>query len=220
MTARDVVFLCVGLIATAGALLAVTTRHVVHAALWLVLTLGSLAGCYIVLGNELVALVQLLIYVGAVVVLVVFALMLTRAPIGPHPDLSTSKLQRAFAAIAGAGLAGLIMATFIPLAQEYGKGTPLEPTTYDIASSMFSVWVWPFELLSVLLLVALIGSFALSRVIGATPEARIRRPRIPAGQDKPLFPKSSPSVADAPAHAPAPATAGTTSAADAEVAAR
>ena len=59
-----------------------TTRHVVHSALWLVVCLGTLAGCYLVLGAEFVALVQLLVYVGAVVVLVLFALMLTRAPIG------------------------------------------------------------------------------------------------------------------------------------------
>ena len=60
-----------------------TTRHVVHAALWLVVALVGVAGSLLVLGAELVALVLVLVYVGAVVVLVLFALMLTRAPIGP-----------------------------------------------------------------------------------------------------------------------------------------
>ena len=69
-----------------GALLAVTTRHVVHAALWLVVTPRGGRRCYLVLGAELVALVQVLVYVGAVVVLVLFALMLTRAPIGPDRE--------------------------------------------------------------------------------------------------------------------------------------
>ncbi|MEP6630994.1 MAG: NADH-quinone oxidoreductase subunit J, partial [Lapillicoccus sp.] len=86
MTARDVVFALIGVIAAASAVLAVTTRHLVHAALWLVVCLGTVAGCYVVLGAELVALVQVLVYVGAVVVLVLFALMLTRAPIGPNRD--------------------------------------------------------------------------------------------------------------------------------------
>ena len=85
MTTRDIVFAAIGVIASASAILAVTTRNLVHAALWLVVCLGTLAGCYVVLGAELVALVQVLVYVGAVVVLVLFALMLTRAPIGPQP---------------------------------------------------------------------------------------------------------------------------------------
>ena len=76
MTSRDVLFCAVGLITAAGAVLAVTSRRVLHAALWLVVALAGLAGCYLVLGAELVALVQLLVYVGAVVVLVLFAVPL------------------------------------------------------------------------------------------------------------------------------------------------
>ena len=81
MTGLDLAFATTGLITAAAAALAVTTRHVVHSALWLVVALLGLAGCYLVLGAELVALVQVLVYVGAVVVLVIVALMLTRAPI-------------------------------------------------------------------------------------------------------------------------------------------
>ena len=83
MTALDTAFAATALVAVAGGLLAVTTRHVVHAALWLVVALLGVAGSLLVLGAELVALVLVLVYVGAVVVLVLFALMLTRAPIGP-----------------------------------------------------------------------------------------------------------------------------------------
>jgi len=89
VTTLDVLFGAVALITAASAVLAVTTQHLVHAALWLVVTLGTLAGCYLVLGAELVALVQLVVYVGAVVVLVLFALMLTRAPIGRSPEHSS-----------------------------------------------------------------------------------------------------------------------------------
>ena len=89
MTTRDIVFICFAVLAAGCAPLAVTTKQVVHAALWLVATLGTIAGCYFVLGAELVGLVQLLIYVGAVIILVIFALMLTRAPIGKHDDLAT-----------------------------------------------------------------------------------------------------------------------------------
>lgn len=171
MTSRDLVFALVGVIAAVSALLAVTTRHVVHAALWLVVCLGTLAGCYVVLGAELVALVQLLIYVGAVVVLVLFALMLTRAPIGRSDDLGTPLLQRIAGAVLGAATTALLAAMLVPLV---GTGT-VEPASGDtraVATALFGTWVWPFELLSLLLLVALVGAFAVARVTGAMPPRR------------------------------------------------
>ena len=85
----EALFACLGVIAVGSALLVVTARNVVHAALWLVVRFGALAGCYLVLTAELVAWVQVLIYVGAVVVLMLFATMLTRAPIGPAHDLDS-----------------------------------------------------------------------------------------------------------------------------------
>ena len=82
MTAVEVLFCLLGVVAVGSAVLVVTTQQLVHAALWLVVTLGALAGCYLLLSAEFVAWVQVLIYVGAVVVLLLFGLMLTRAPIG------------------------------------------------------------------------------------------------------------------------------------------
>jgi NADH:ubiquinone oxidoreductase subunit 6 (subunit J) len=163
MTTVDILFGAVGLITAASAVLAVTSRHLVHAALWLVVTLGSLAGCYLILGAELVALVQLLIYVGAVVVLVLFALMLTRAPIGPSPEHSSSGLQRVAGAFIGAGTTALFAAVLLPaLGGEIRATRPGD--TEGIATQLFGAWVWPFELLSVLLLVALIAALAVSRM--------------------------------------------------------
>ena len=77
-----------------------------HAALWLVVTLGSLAGCYLLLAAEFVAWVQVLIYVGAVVVLLLFGLMLTRAPIGDSDDLDAPPAQRVAAAVVAGATAG------------------------------------------------------------------------------------------------------------------
>ncbi len=174
MTTRDYVFLFVSLITVVSALLAVTARQVVHAALWLVVALGTLAGCYVVLGNELVGLVQLLVYVGAVVVLVVFALMLTRSPVDINPGLSTSIWQRAAAAVMGAAMTGLVASLFLPYVADLAPRVPEEPNTHAIATAIFGYWVWPFELVSVLLLVSLIGSFALARVVGAAPEKPVK----------------------------------------------
>lgn len=163
MTTLDVLFGAVGLITAASAVLAVTTHHLVHAALWLVLTLGTLAGCYLVLGAELVALVQLLIYVGAVVVLVLFALMLTRAPIGPSPEHSASGIQRAAAGLVGAGTTALFASVLLPALGGEIRA-PRAGDTQGIATQLFGSWVWPFELLSLLLLVALIAALAVSRM--------------------------------------------------------
>jgi NADH:ubiquinone oxidoreductase subunit 6 (subunit J) len=162
MTSLDLAFAAFAVVAAASGLLAVTTRHVVHAALWLVVSLGSVAGAYLVMGAEFVALVQLLVYVGAVVVLVLFALMLTRAPIGPNPEISTSRSHRALAGVAAAGITALLLAVLLPVAGPARRrtGIPSGP----LAQQVFGTWVWPFEALSVLLLVALVAALAVSRL--------------------------------------------------------
>lgn len=161
MTAFDVAFAALGIVAVAAGLLAVTTRQVVHSALWLVVTLAALAGLFLVLGAEFVALVQLLVYVGAVVVLVLFALMLTKAPIGVSAELSTSPGHRVLAAIVGGGTTALLLAVLLPLAAPAPRGTT---STSQLAKDLFGPWVWPFELLSLLLLAALVGALAVSRL--------------------------------------------------------
>src|SRR6476659_5234391 len=97
----EAIFVLLSLVALGSALLVVTTAHLVHAALWLVVTLGSVAGIFLVLAAEFVAWVQVLIYVGAVVVLLLFALMLTRAPTGRQADLTVRRVLL-LAALVGA----------------------------------------------------------------------------------------------------------------------
>lgn len=164
MSGTEVVFAGFALLAVASGLLAVGSRQVVHAALWLVVALGSLAGVYLTLGAEVVALVQLLVYVGAVVVLVLFALMLTRAPIGVRDDLDAGRGQRIAAIVAGVSVAALLGGTLLvavgdsSIRPDLARGAP-EP----IGRAVFGAWALPFELLSLLLLAALIGAIAVSR---------------------------------------------------------
>ena len=169
MTSLDILFVAVGLITAASAVLAVTSHHLVHAALWLVVALGTLAGCYLVLGAELVALVQLLVYVGAIVVLVLVALMLTRAPIGRSPEHSSSAVQRIAAAVIGAGTTALLASVLLPALGGEVLATSAGDTQ-GIATQLFGSWVWPFELLSLLLLVALIAALAVSRMPATSTE--------------------------------------------------
>lgn len=176
MSGHDVLFLAVGLVTAGAGLLAVTARQVLHAALWLVVALGGLAGCYLVLGAELVALVQLLVYVGAVVVLVLFALMLTRQ--GGVPVV-TSLPQRLAAAAVGAGtttvLGGALLAAF-----GWGHAEVAGPTSTQVATGIFGVYVWPFELLSVLLLLALVAAVAVARAPVGGHDDPSQRPDAPA----------------------------------------
>ena len=164
MTSRDVLFALLGLTAWAAGVLAVVSRQVVHAALWLVAARGALAGCYLVLGAEVVALVQVLVYVGAIVVLVLFALMLTRAPIGRSDDLDSPWLQRVAAAVVGAAVTGLLGAVLLTAVR--GRVVDVDPersAAQPLARSLFGSWVLPFELLSLLLLAALVAALVLSR---------------------------------------------------------
>lgn len=210
MTTRDIVFAVLGVIASASAILAVTTRNLVHAALWLVVGLGTIAGCYVVLGAELVALVQVLIYVGAVVVLVLFALMLTRSPIGPNTDLATPWWQRLLAALLAVSVTVLLAVTLVPLVGE-GALESKNGDTKAVSTAVFGTWVWPFELLSVLLLAALIGAFALAKIAGAGLVRRPRRRRVRPTPRRPP-PAAAERPTETPSAEPAPAPAGVSSA--------
>jgi NADH-quinone oxidoreductase subunit J len=161
-TAVEVVFLLLGLVAVGSGLLVVTSRNLVHAALWLVVSLGALAGCFLVLTAEFVAWVQVLIYVGAVVVLLLFGLMLTHAPIGESDDL-TSGNRYAAAAVAGA-TAGVLLTVVVGAFREaYIEFQDDAGSATAAGTAIFRHWVLPFEALSVLLLAALVGAIVLSR---------------------------------------------------------
>jgi NADH-quinone oxidoreductase subunit J len=164
VTTRDVLFALLGLLTAASAVLSVTTRQVVHAALWLVTALGALAGCYLVLGAEVVALVQVLVYVGAIVVLVLFALMLTRAPIGRSDTVDAPWPQRVAAGAVGVCVAGLLGAAVVMAVRGRAIEVVAErAAAQPLATSLFGAWALPFELLSLLLLAALVAALVLSR---------------------------------------------------------
>ncbi|MGI8888844.1 MAG: NADH-quinone oxidoreductase subunit J family protein [Nocardioidaceae bacterium] len=163
MSLVEVLFLLLGALAVGSALLVAVGHNLVHCALWLVVTLGALAGCYLILAAEFVAWVQVLIYLGAVVVLLLFALMLTRAPTGPLEDLtSPNRIVAAGTAVAAAlVLIVSFAAGFEDASIQIGSGDV--GTASALGASLFGVWVLGFELLSVLLLAALVAAIVLSR---------------------------------------------------------
>jgi NADH-quinone oxidoreductase subunit J len=89
MLAQNIAFGVIAVLATFGAIRVVTTKNVVHAALWLVLVLAAVGASFLLLGAEFVGITQVLVYIGAIVVLFLFGIMLTRAQIGRDPLLTS-----------------------------------------------------------------------------------------------------------------------------------
>ncbi|MFD4536056.1 NADH-quinone oxidoreductase subunit J [Kitasatospora sp. NPDC058397] len=161
-TGVEIVFLLVGIAVLGSAVVAVSTKQLVHAALWLVVALGGLAVEFLLLTAEFIAWVQVLIYLGSVIVLVLFGLMLTKAPIGRSPDAdSKNRWVALVVALASAGtLVTLVVDAFRTSWIDLGAGGGSAAVT---GASLFRHWVLPFEALSVLLLAALVGAIVLSR---------------------------------------------------------
>jgi NADH-quinone oxidoreductase subunit J len=172
VTAYEVVFVLLGVLTLGAAVLVVSSRQLVHAALWLVVALGGLAGCYLVLTAELVAVVQLLIYLGAVVVLLLFAVMVTRTSIGPVADLDTG--NRPAAVLVALTAAGLLIALLVDaFDRAFVDLSTVEPgSAAALGAAIFRTWVLPFEVISVLLLAALVGAVVLSRRDVGSPGRR------------------------------------------------
>lgn len=154
-------FLVIALVMVAASLIVVTSKNVMHAALMLVATLGGAAALFILLGAEFVAGVQVLVYIGAVIVLFLFGVMITRAPLGKTVALDHDRKWPAV---------GVSLATFAVLAGsavaffEDEKINTAAPTrTSDIGTSIFERFVVPFEVVSFVLLAALIGGIVLAR---------------------------------------------------------
>ena len=170
MVAQNISFGILSLVATIAALRVVTTRNVVHAALYLVVVLASVGALYILLAAEFVAGVQILIYIGAIVVLFLFGIMLTRATIGSESGLDND--QRWIAAVTGLFLLGLLSFVLVdgfgdqqlPSLQDTSReALTAERGTGAVGDAIFSTYLVPFEVVSVLLLAALVGAIVLAR---------------------------------------------------------
>lgn len=161
-TWQEVVFWVLAVVMTLAALRVVTAANVVHAALYLVGTLMAAAALYVLLLAEFVAWVQVLIYVGAIVVLMLFGLMLTRAPIGSS---NLDNDQRLLAALCAGAVFIVTSAVLIDaykderVTLDVAQGTRTE----EVGDLIFRAFVLPFEVISVLLLAALVGAIVMAR---------------------------------------------------------
>jgi len=161
MVAQNVVFGILAVVMVAAAFRLVTTQNVVRAALFLAIVLAGAAGLYILLAAEFVAWVQVLVYIGAVVVLLLFGVMLTRAPIGRDADLDND--QRLLGALVALFLLGALGAVLLDAFGAQKVGDITIRRTAEVSDSIFGDFVVPFEVASILLLSALVGAVALAR---------------------------------------------------------
>lgn len=155
------IFLIVAAVSGIAAVRLVTNKNLVHAALYLVVTLMGMAVIFLLLTAEFIAWVQVLIYVGAVIVLLLFGLMLTRAQIG---KTALDRQQRWVAAPVALVLFGVTT----PVLWRFfdGRTISLENTsgnTEALGMELFTRFILPFEILSVLLLAALVGAVYLAK---------------------------------------------------------
>ena len=161
MVAQNIAF---GVIAAAmiiSAIRVVTAKNIVRAALYLVVVLAGVACQYILLAAEFTAVVQVLIYIGAIVVLFLFGIMLTRAPIGQTADLDTD--QRWLAALVGLLLFGVLAYVLNDAFSNAEINMARPQNTAEVGDSIFGPYLLPFEVVSVLLLAALVGAIVLAR---------------------------------------------------------
>ena len=163
LVAQNIAFYVIAAIMVVAALRVVTARNLVHAALWLVAVLAGVAAQYILLASEFIAITQVLVYLGAIIVLFLFGIMLTRAKVGAEEDLDNPTPAKAVAGFIGIALLALLVVALWDGFRDREFGDILVQRTAQVSDSIFSTYLLPFEVVSVVLLAALIGAIVLAR---------------------------------------------------------
>jgi NADH-quinone oxidoreductase subunit J len=160
MVAQNVFFYAIAAVIVFSALRVVTSKNVVHAALYLVAVLAGVGAQYVLLTAEFVAATQVLVYIGAISILILFAIMLTQTKVGPAKLVFHH--QAWAAALAAVVLAVIFAVVVIATAWPVVEG-PVVATTQAIAKLLFQDYLLAFEVISVLLLAAVIGGVFLAK---------------------------------------------------------
>tara|TARA_Y100000588_G_scaffold391498_1_gene500275 strand:+ start:3329 stop:3826 length:498 start_codon:yes stop_codon:yes gene_type:complete len=159
LDAQFFAFTLLSIIAVSGGIILSLTKNVVHGALSLLTTLLAAAGIFIVLSAGFIALVQILIYGGAVTILLLFALMLSNAN---EQKEAIDNRQKPIAI--AASIAIFLTSTAVILQTQWNtrseQGEPI--TIIDLGRNLFTDWIIPFEIISIILLIAMIGAVVIA----------------------------------------------------------
>jgi NADH-quinone oxidoreductase subunit J len=161
MTADQIVFIIVALVTLGAGVMVVTTRNLVHAALWLVATLFGVAVTYALLHANFLAVVQVVVYIGAIAILFIFAVMLTRKDMRDQgPQMNRNWWLGALLAVATLGGLFFLLQGWNGMS----KTAAVYPSGFDAVAELGNAltspagYVLPFEVASVLLVAALVGA--------------------------------------------------------------
>ncbi|WP_017756588.1 NADH-quinone oxidoreductase subunit J [Calidifontibacillus oryziterrae] len=161
MSGELIAFFILALIAIGGGVLMLNTTRVTHMVISLVFTFLAFAGLYVLLSAEFVAAVQVLIYSGAITIIILFGIMLTK-----HDDQEVNKPRFWKTFFVSIGVIGFFLTMYFAI-NDLSLGEQAtnlhENNTMQIGTELYSKYIIPFELTSVVLLVALIGAIILSK---------------------------------------------------------
>jgi NADH-quinone oxidoreductase subunit J len=164
MTGSTIIFYLIAALTLVSAVLAVTTRQIFRAAIYLLFSLIGIAGFYFWLQYEFIAAVQIVVYVGGIVVLIIFSIFLTQqaGDLLPKQNLG----RQMFSALAAFCGFALIMLQIYQHEFIQTSNSAIEPTVVNIGNQMLGVnengYALPFEVVSILLLAALLGCIVIA----------------------------------------------------------
>jgi NADH-quinone oxidoreductase subunit J len=165
MTASLLIFYVLAAMAVIGAINLIVQRHPIHSALSLIVVMVALAGLYLLLGAEFVAAVQIIVYGGAIMVLFVFVIMLLNAGVEESTNLSKMANLATILPLVAA-LTGFLAATVAHSSnalQTASQERVVMAPTRELSHMLFKEFVYPFELTSFLILVAILGAIVLAK---------------------------------------------------------
>ncbi len=167
MVAQNIFFYVIAAVMVGAAVVVVTNRNVVRSALALVVVFAGVAAQFIILAAEFVAVTQVLVYVGAIMVLMLFGIMLTRSKIGRDPDSTNDhRWVGLVTALLLLGVMGYAVIDYFgddPLPAERHLAEVDGSNTSTVSDAIFGQHLIPFEAISVLLLAALVGAIVIAR---------------------------------------------------------
>lgn len=161
MDATVIIQLLFGLLTVASALLVAFSPKLLHAGFSLLFTFFGVAGLYVTLGADFLAATQVMVYIGGVLVLLLFGILLTNAM--PSAKLFSRPVRRGQGLVLGALLLTLLLIAVWRTSWPLTSALPLKTTAAEIGRGFMTFWLLPFEVASILLLGALIGSLHLAR---------------------------------------------------------
>lgn len=171
---QQIIFFILAAITLTSAIVVVTNRNLFHAALALMVSFLGVAGLYVLLEAGFLAMAQLLVYIGAISILIIFAIMMTRRMMQTSEEPRNSQaLASLFGVIIGFAILALVITRYIPLTPNaeslHGMAKVVDPAVIESSVARMGrafvsadAYVLPFELASVLLLAALVGSIIIA----------------------------------------------------------